>query len=63
MIMTTNTITITEHDLPLVCPRSNQASASHPSVTLPILKQGGTARCPYCGTNYVYTGKPPIGHH
>jgi uncharacterized Zn-finger protein len=40
-------------DLPLSCPTPAMTLwNSHPRVYLPIEKTG-TARCPYCGTEYV----------
>jgi len=29
---------------------------SHPKVYLPIAEQGGKAKCPYCGADYVLEG-------
>lgn len=56
-------IEITEKDLPLHCPTDDMVKwNSHPRVFLPIVKQGGEARCPYCGTLYKLVG-PVTGHH
>lgn len=44
---------ITQADLPLSCPPSNQRVwDAHPRVYLPILA-AGCCVCPYCGTEYV----------
>lgn len=41
-------------DLPLSCPMPGMALwNSHPKVYLPIEAQGGEAKCPYCGAQYV----------
>ncbi|TCW31499.1 zinc-finger domain-containing protein [Gulbenkiania mobilis] len=56
-------IEITEKDLPLQCPMPDMVKwNAHPRVFLPIVKQGGEARCPYCGTQYKLVG-PVTGHH
>ena len=43
---------VSRQHLPLSCPMPGQKLwNSHPRVYLPI-EQTGTARCPYCGTQY-----------
>ncbi|HEX6317453.1 MAG TPA: zinc-finger domain-containing protein [Burkholderiales bacterium] len=55
-------VDITEKDLPLHCPMADAPLwARHPRVFLDVAKQG-EARCPYCGTRYVYKGAPVKGH-
>ena len=65
MELTENTqraIEVTAKDLPLACPMPDMVKwNAHPRVFLPIVKLGGEARCPYCGTLYKLTG--PVGHH
>lgn len=57
------TVEITAHDLPLHCPRPNDALWSqHPRVFLDV-SHSGEATCPYCGTHYVFKGELPKGHH
>lgn len=58
-------VDVTAHDLPLHCPRPGAPLwARHPRVFLDVLKNaGGKARCPYCGTEYTFTGDRPKGHH
>lgn len=56
-------VSITQHDLPLACPRPGTPLwARHPRVFLDVLKTG-MAVCPYCGTQYRFTGEKPKGHH
>lgn len=56
-------IEITAKDLPLYCPRPTAPLwAQHPRVFLNVLDTG-TATCPYCSAQYVFTGEPPKGHH
>lgn len=44
---------VTRDDLPLSCPMPGMSLwNSHPKVYLPI-EDKGTARCPYCGAEYV----------
>jgi uncharacterized Zn-finger protein len=44
---------ITRSDLPLHCPLPRMSLwNSHPRVYLPI-EDGGSARCPYCGAEYI----------
>jgi uncharacterized Zn-finger protein len=46
---------VTEADLPLSCPPARMTLwNSHPRVYLPIVDDGGTTVCPYCGTEYVF---------
>ena len=60
---TARKVSLTEADLPLFCPRpSSPLWARHPRVFLDALKTG-EAKCPYCGTHYVYAGDKPAGHH
>ncbi len=45
---------VTRENLPLHCPMENMTLwNSHPRVYLPIVEQGGEAKCPYCGAIYV----------
>ncbi|MFC3627664.1 zinc-finger domain-containing protein [Vogesella amnigena] len=61
---TARVIEVTAKDLPLHCPTPDQVKwNSHPRVFLPIVKNGGEALCPYCGTRYQLTGPLPHGHH
>ena len=56
--------TVHRADLPLSCPTPEMALwNSHPRVYLPIIKQHGHAKCPYCGTEYKLVGPLPTGHH
>jgi uncharacterized Zn-finger protein len=49
-------------DLPLHCPMPGAPLwARHPRVFLDVAREG-EARCPYCGTLYVYKGPPLKGH-
>lgn len=54
---TANTVSrleINSKDLPLHCPISGSSLwNSHPKVYLPIKENGGKAKCPYCGTDYI----------
>ena len=46
-------IKVTRKDLPLSCPRPQDALWNmHPRVYLPVEDQGEVA-CPYCGARYV----------
>ena len=48
-----NTYNVTRDDLPLSCPMPGMYLwNSHPKVYLPVEKIG-TAKCPYCGADYV----------
>jgi len=48
-----NRYTVTRADLPLSCPMpGTYLWNSHPRVYLPVEKTG-TAKCPYCGADYV----------
>jgi len=48
-----NRYEVTAGDLPLHCPMPGMSLwNSHPRVYLPIEKTG-TAKCPYCGADYV----------
>jgi uncharacterized Zn-finger protein len=51
--------------LPLACPRPGAPLwARHPRVFIDLLKSpSGEAACPYCGTQYRFTGERPKGHH
>jgi uncharacterized Zn-finger protein len=56
-------IEIGEDDLPLFCPRPDQALWNmHPRVFLPI-EAKGEALCPYCGTLYRLKGRPSGARH
>lgn len=58
-----NRYEVTSQDLPLSCPMPGMAVwNSHPKVFLPI-EETGTAKCPYCGAEYVQTDWHPGGHH
>lgn len=47
---------VSQADLPLHCPMPGEALwSSHPRVFLAI-EETGTARCPYCGMEYVLKG-------
>ena len=47
---------VVEDDLPLSCPMPGMYLwNSHPKVFLPIAETG-SAKCPYCGAQYVMTG-------
>lgn len=49
-------------DLPLHCPLPGAPLwARHPRVFLDVAHEG-EARCPYCGTLYVYKGPAVQGH-
>lgn len=55
-------VEVTEADLPLHCPTpSSPVWCMHPRVFLDV-SHAGQMLCPYCGTLYVYKGKPPRGH-
>lgn len=59
---TAREVTVTAHDLPLACPREGSPLwARHPRVFLDVLKSG-EAVCPYCGTQYRFSGEKPKGH-
>ena len=48
-----NRYEVTAADLPLHCPMDSMSLwNSHPRVYLPI-EETGTAKCPYCGADYV----------
>jgi len=50
-------IPVTRKDLPLSCPRPQDALWNmHPRVYLPI-EAKGEAVCPYCGAHYVLQGE------
>ena len=56
-------VAVTAIDLPLHCPRPGSPLwARHPRVFLDVLGTGG-AVCPYCGTQYRFSGEKPKGHH
>jgi len=45
---------VTDKELPLHCPITGSSLwNSHPKVYLPIKENGGKAKCPYCGTDYI----------
>jgi uncharacterized Zn-finger protein len=49
-----NRYEVTRADLPLSCPMPGMSLwNSHPKVYLPIEGDGGCAKCPYCGADYV----------
>jgi uncharacterized Zn-finger protein len=56
------TIEVTARELPVRCPPIDTAAwKQHPRVYLDVL-QTGQARCPYCGTRYVFQGAAPKSH-
>ncbi len=56
-------ITVTEKELPLFCPRPDAPLWSqHPRVFLDIADEGESL-CPYCSTRYVLAGGPVKGGH
>lgn len=60
---TTRRIDVTAADLPLHCPLPDSPLWSrHPRVFLDVLKTG-KAVCPYCSTEYTFSGEKPKGHH
>ena len=60
---TTREVSVTAADLPLHCPHPGAPLwARHPRVFLDVLTDG-KATCPYCGTEYCFTGEKPKGHH
>jgi uncharacterized Zn-finger protein len=60
---TTREVSVTAAGLPLHCPRPGAPLwARHPRVFLDVLTDG-KATCPYCGTEYCFTGEKPKGHH
>jgi uncharacterized Zn-finger protein len=59
---TAKQVEVTEKQLPLHCPLPGAPLwARHPRVFLDVAT-AGEARCPYCGTLYVYKGAPVKGH-
>lgn len=45
---------VTAADLPLSCPLPEMTLwNSHPRIYLPIVDDGGSSVCPYCGAEYV----------
>lgn len=49
-------ITITPHDLPLICTGpENETWNGHPRVFLPI-QSNSSIECPYCGQHYHLNG-------
>jgi uncharacterized Zn-finger protein len=59
---TAKQVEVTQQQLPLHCPLPGAPLwARHPRVFLDVATEG-TARCPYCGTLYVYKGAPVKGH-
>lgn len=49
-----NRYQVSHADLPLSCPMPGMSLwNSHPKVYLAIEEQGGKAKCPYCGAEYV----------
>lgn len=60
---TSRNVTVTAHDLPLHCPRPGSPLwARHPRVFLDVIKTGEVT-CPYCSTQYRFSGEKPKGHH
>lgn len=55
-------LTVTAADLPLHCPPQGvQLWSGHPRVYLDVLKTG-QVKCPYCGTQYRFSGPQPLDH-
>jgi uncharacterized Zn-finger protein len=51
---TVSRIEVNSKLLPLHCPIPGSSLwNSHPKVYLPIKENGGFAKCPYCGTDYI----------
>lgn len=51
-------VEVSRSELPLHCPvPSSSLWDSHPRVFIP-LEESGSAKCPYCGTQFVLTDKP-----
>ncbi len=49
-----NRYELKESDLPAHCPMPGMSQwDSHPQVYLPIKENGGKAKCPYCGAEYL----------
>jgi len=46
-------IQVSSADLPVHCPvEGSSLWNSHPRVYIPVQENGGTAKCPYCGTDF-----------
>ena len=60
-----NAVELDGKDLPAFCPNPKMPIWSgHPRVFIDLLKNpSGEAACPYCGTQYRFTGERPKGHH
>ena len=55
-------VEVVEADLPLHCPTpSAPLWARHPRVFIDVASTG-TAKCPYCGTRFLYKGAAPKHH-
>ncbi len=55
-------VEVTERDLPLHCPAASAPLwVRHPRVFLDVTGTG-SARCPYCGTSFLYKGAAPRHH-
>ncbi|HEX4858661.1 MAG TPA: zinc-finger domain-containing protein [Usitatibacteraceae bacterium] len=55
-------IELTAADLPLHCPMpSMKLWNTHPRVFIDVATTG-SAKCPYCGTNYRLSGPAKAGH-
>jgi len=62
MADTSKEVEVTEKNLPLHCPMPGAPLwARHPRVFLDVAHEG-KARCPYCGTLYIYKGQEVKGH-
>ena len=60
---TARSVAVGAADLPLHCPRPDSPLwARNPRVFLDVLKTG-EATCPYCSTQYRFSGEKPKGHH
>lgn len=52
-----NKYEVSASDLPVHCPMPGTSLwNSHPRVYLPIKENGGHAKCPYCGAEYILKG-------
>jgi len=60
--LTHREVEVTAHDLPLHCPTDAvKLWNAHPKVFLDVAKHGSVS-CPYCGTQYRFSGPAPHGH-
>ncbi len=53
-------IEVRPEDLPVHCPTEGSALwNSHPQVYIPVVENGGEARCPYCSALFKLIGDLP----